>query len=118
MYTAHVNFYKDIEKDNWHTGCEGLKQSSYFEKFTVDFTDKDDLLEELADYITAHFDVYHDEFIEYVNNECDNNRFDYSQNEDDDGNRIDLKETNPDGWLAYYQFLITKVTQEVEYKFD
>lgn len=114
---AHVNFYKDVEQDNWELGVVGKHQAIHFEKFIVEFTDTDDLKEKLADYITEYFDVWHNNFIDFVENECENNRFDYSQNEDDDGHATTLTEEYPDGYLASYQFLITEVTQKIEYTF-
>lgn len=115
---AHVSFYKDVEKDNWFNGSTGSLQSVYDEKFTVEFSNTDDLKEKLADYITMHFDVWHNDFIEFVKNECENNRFDYAQNENNDGRKIELTEEQPNGYYAMYFFHIDKVTKEIEYKFD
>lgn len=115
---AYVYFTKEAEKDNYFEGCTGDRRLIWDEKFTVEFTDTDDLKEKLADYITMHFDVWHNNFIEFVNNECDNKRFDYNQGEDEQGTQVDITEHEPDGYYAAYSFYITKVTTEIEYKFD
>lgn len=114
---AHVSFSKEVEKDNWHEGVTGHRTTVFHEKFTVEFENTEHFKEKLADLVTGMFDVPHSDFIEHVSNECDNDRFDYNQNEDDYGNRISLTEENPDGYLAHYEFFVLRVTQEISYTF-
>ncbi|AGR46712.1 hypothetical protein PP653_gp038 [Bacillus phage Basilisk] len=117
MYIANVYFTKTATADNFHNGCAYESQLIHEEKFTVEFNDTEDLKEKLADYTTKHFDVWHNDFIEYVTNETENNRFDYQQNECEDARKLTLTEEYPDGFLCDYSFTITKVSQETEYKF-
>lgn len=57
-------------------------------------------------------------FVDQVSNEIENNRFDYNQNENGDGDYIVLTEENPNGFLCDYQFYVDKVTQEIDYTFE
>ena len=115
---AHVDFYKDVEKDNWDNGCTGSITCIYYGELVFSFENTTNLVEKLAEYISNNFDVDINEFVSEVNNECGNKRFDYCQNEDGNGDKITLTKDNPDGYLAQYSFLVTKVTKEIEYTFD
>lgn len=117
MNTAHISFYKEVEKDNYETGVHGPRTIVFNEKFTVDFTDTNNLKDKLANYLYGFMDIDRLDFVKYVSNECENNRFDYSQNENAEGERITIDENNPDGYLADYYFYIDKVTEEIEYTF-
>lgn len=120
MYIAHIVFYKDIEKDNFTKGCDPqTSQLVWDTNFTLEFTDTNDLVDKLTNYITYHFDVKSEDFKAFVNNECDNYRFDYNQSEDGEGKRVDITEENPNGYLATYQFMVTRVMKEVRgFKFS
>lgn len=111
---ARVEFEKRAEKDNWGKGCYGGAWTVYTDKFSVEFTDTDDLKQKLAKWVSSHFDVNEDDFAKYADNECENNRFDYCQGEDADGNHMVVTEDNPEGYLADYTFWI-EVTQKVDY---
>ncbi|MEH6848044.1 hypothetical protein [Bacillus thuringiensis] len=117
MKIAHVYFTKEVEKDNWNYGVTGERTLSYSEQMTVEFENTEELKEKLADFITSGFDVFHNDFIEYGEFDNENNSFIYSQNEDEDNNKIDLTEFCPNGYLCGYTFYIEKVTQEIEYTF-
>lgn len=117
MYIANVYFTKEIEKINYNHDLIGERSLNYEEKFTIKFNDTEELKEKLADFITSGFRVWHNDFIEYVTNEIENNRFDYAQIEDEDNNKIDLSEENPNGYMCDYTFIVTSVSQEIEYKF-
>ena len=116
-YIATVNFAKMVQHDNFDNGCSTNSWITSTDDFVVSFTDTNDFKEKLADWIVSHFDVDRVEFMEYVNNECDNNRFDYCQNEDGDGDCITITESNPDGYLADYSFHVSNIAEEVDYKF-
>jgi hypothetical protein len=110
---------KEVEKDNWFEGVYGSRSLVFDEKFTVEFDGSmDDLKEKLGDYITRHFDVVHNDFIKYVENAIELNRFDYCQCEDEDGINITLTEENPEGYCADYTFYIDDVYEKVNFKFE
>lgn len=118
MLIAHVSFYKEVEKDNYEKGCYGSRSLIFNEEFTVNFKDTDDFKQQLASYTSTLFDVNEGHFIKWVENECENNRFDYAQNEDEEGNHIEITSENPDGYYAVYSYYINKVTEQiVDYKF-
>ena len=117
MMTAKVYFYKDVEEVSCNEGCSGSLSSIVNEIIYFDFEDTEDLCEQMANWTAKRFDVNKNNFLEYVNNEIENNRFDYSQNEDGDGNYTRLTENNPDGFHAMYCFLVDEVYKKIEYKF-
>lgn len=119
MLVANVLFFKDAERDNFTEGCSGNRTLVHEEKFTVEFMNTHNLIQKLCDWATSNFDISASAFMEYTNNECENNRFDYCQSEDNQGNQMDITEENPDGYLASYTFLITDVSQKIDdYVFD
>ncbi len=113
---ASVYFVKEIEMDNYEKGAYGNRLLVHDEKFKIEFTDTDDLKDGLGEWLSNNFDVDKDVFVKYVENEFENNRFDYSQNEDGEGCRIKITEDNPDGWIADYFFYVD-VLQKVDYAF-
>lgn len=117
-FTAKVNFEKMVQHDNWEHGCGMEHWTTYHETFYINFTDTDNLKEELAKWISNHFDVSQDDFLKHVNNDCELDRFDYNQNEDGNADKMDITQENPDGYLADYMFWIAEVTQKVDYKFE
>ena len=114
---ASVYFEKMAVKDTWEDGCVGNSWHVYDERFNVDFEDTDDLINKLGIFISNNFDVNKDEFLEHVNNECENDRFDYCQGEDADGNKMSVTEDNPNGYLADYMFHV-EVFERLDYKFQ
>ncbi|AKQ08329.1 hypothetical protein PQE66_gp014 [Bacillus phage PBC2] len=118
MKIAHVYVCKEMEKYNWFEGSAiDSRYLSWDESIIIEFEDTEHLVEQLADYITQYADIPNNDFLEYTTNEIENNRFDYSQFEDDDNNKIDITEERPNGYLCDYTFTVTKVTQEIEYTF-
>lgn len=117
MLTARVQFIKEVEKDNWEYGCYGGITTVYTDEFHVEFEGKHDLLQKLAQWTANHFDVEESTFLEYVENECENNRFDYAQTEDGDGDFKRITEEDPEGWYAMYFYHIDEVYQKVNYTF-
>jgi len=119
-YIATVNMDKMVEQDNYELGCQGSSRYVFEDSFTIEFNSTQDLLEGLANYISSNFDVDQNTFVEHVNNEIENNRFDYNQSEDNEGDRIDITPENPDGYLAQYTFYIedVKEVKEVNYIFS
>ncbi|AIW03170.1 hypothetical protein CPT_Mater235 [Bacillus phage Mater] len=115
-YTATVTFEKTVEKDNWELGCYDGHRLICDDTFSFEFTTAEDLKEVLATWISNRFDVQKENFLNYVQNECYNNRFDYSQSEDAEGEYTFITEDNPDGFLASYMFWVD-VTQKVEFEF-
>lgn len=117
---ATVNVEKMVEQDNYETGCQGGSRFVFDDTFTIEFNSTQDLLEGLADYVSSNFDVNPVTFIEHVNNEIENNRFDYNQSEDGEGDKIDITPADPDGYLAQYTFYIedVKEVKEVNYIFS
>jgi hypothetical protein len=116
MYTAHVKFYKDVERDNYSKGCYGGVRGVYDDKFSVEFENTEDLKRRLAEWTSSRFAVRVDTFLKYVENECEPNRFDYAQPEDDDGNFKHITEDDPEGWYAMYFYHI-EVFKPVSYDF-
>jgi hypothetical protein len=116
MLNAKVKFFKDVEKDNYFNGCCGGISSVHDETFDVEFEDKDDLLQKLAKWTSRHFDVKEETFLKYVENECENNRFDYAQPEDADGDFKHITEDDPEGYYAMY-FYHVEVYKKVSYTF-
>jgi len=113
---AKVLFIKEVEQDNYEIGCHGGISTIHDESFTLEFTDKEHLIAQLAEWTASRFDVSTENFIEHTENECDNNRFDYAQAEDADGNHIAITPENPDGYYAMYFYHI-EVSQKVNYSF-
>lgn len=118
MYTAKVYFWKDVERDNWEKGCYGGIKGIYDETFHVEFEDTTDLLKKLAKWTSSRFNVKAETFLEYVENECENNRFDYAQPEDDDGDYKKITENDPEGWYAMYFYRVDEVFIQSPYRFD
>jgi hypothetical protein len=119
MMNAKINFAKEIEMDNFERGCEGSRTLVYNENISIDFQDTNELKEKMAKWLSNYFDVNENDFINYVQNECQNNRFDYNQSEDSEGNKIKITKENPNGFLADYSFLVLEVKEvkEVNYIF-
>lgn len=117
MLTASVYFTKEAERDSYEKGAYGDRRFIYDEKFHIEFEDTDDLKEKLANWVARHFDVDAQDFLEYVENEIENNRFDYCQGEDGDSSRMVVNKENPEGWIADYTFYINDVFQKVDYEF-
>jgi hypothetical protein len=116
MLEARVSFYKDVEEDNFTHGCHGGLRPVYSQVIHISFNDKQDLLQQIADWTASHFDVKVSDFMQYVDNEVENNRFNYAQNEDGDGEYMTINEENPNGYYAMYEYRI-EVYQPIEYKF-
>lgn len=114
---ALVYMAKEVEKDNYEKGCHGGLSFLYDEKFTVYFNDTAELKKKLGQWASERFDVKAEDFASFVNNEIENDRFDYNQSEDAEGRFTTITEDNPDGYLAFYTFWIKGVYQEVEYTF-
>lgn len=117
MKVAHISMDKVVQEDNWYQGCSVKSWFTYDEHFTVEFEDTADLKEKLADWVSNNFDIHPATFLKYVTNEVENNRFDYSQNEDGEANHKIITEEDPDGYLADYHFYISQVTAPIEYTF-
>lgn len=119
MKLAKVNFYKDVEKDNYFEGITPELTSIDFQQIEFTFETEDELLYKMSRWVYERFDVDFDEYLKYVNNDCDDYRFDYNQNEDDDGSAVLLSADNPDGYLAHYQMLVLEVfeIELLDYKF-
>ena len=116
-YVANVSFEKMVQHDNYENGCSINSWITSTDDFVVFFTDTNDFKEKLADWVVARFDVDRGDFIEYVQNEDSNNRFDYCQGEDEDSNCITISKDNPDGYLADYFFYVSNVSEEIDYTF-
>ena len=117
-YIASVYMTKHVTTDNYFDGCAFDDRFIYEKNFTVEFINTSDLIEELGIEVSQIFDIDIDSFIKYTVNEIENNRFDYCQNEDDEGCKIDITKENPNGYLADYTFYIDKVSQIIDYTFD
>lgn len=117
MLTAKVYFRKEVERDNWEKGCYGGITTICTDEFCVEFEDKQDLLQKLAKWTANRFDVKESTFLEYIENECENDRFDYAQPEDDDGDFKHITEEDPEGWYAMYFYHIDEVYQKINYTF-
>jgi len=113
---AKVTFEKSAEMDNYDKGCHGGINVVSLDEFSFSFTDKKDLIQQLAEWTASRFDVTENSFISHVENECENHRFDYAQAEDESGNHTSITPENPDGYYAMYMFWVT-VTQEINYTF-
>ena len=113
---ANVSFEKVVQYDSYEMGCSIERWSVANDNFSIKFTDVADLKKGLAEWVSERFDVNENYFIKHVENECDNNRFDYSQNEDEEDNYMEVSKDNPDGYLADYSFYVTNVLEEVDYK--
>lgn len=118
-YIANCHFYKDIEHDYFEHVCRGDIHPIDFQSIQLEFTTQSELIEKMADYVSGNYDVAHDRFCDYVSNDCDINRFSYAQNENDDGDYIELSKECPKGWYASYQILVISVSQieDVEFPF-
>lgn len=117
MFTARIRFYKDVEKDNWEKGCYGGIERVSYTNINIDFEDKEDLLLQLAKWTASRFGVEELNFLKYVENECENNRFDYARPEDEDGYYKKITEDDPDGYYAMYFYEIEEVFKPVHYVF-
>lgn len=115
---ANVRFGKMVCKDNWEEGCVGSSWHVYDESFSVEFEDKNDLIDKLGDYLSNGFGVDKDDFVKYVNNDCEPDRFDYCRGEDGDGFEFMVTEQNPDGYLADYTFYVEDVCKRINYDFN
>jgi len=116
---ATVTIEKTAEKDNWEIGCHGGENVIVFDEFQVEFTDKHDFVNKLAAWASNHFDITETSFTTYVHNNIDNNRFDYSQNEDEEGSFKHITEQDPDGYHCRYTFYVNEVLEvsQVQYTF-
>jgi hypothetical protein len=114
---AKVYFEKRVQEDNFDNGCELQSWITLSENLNIEFKDTDDFKSKLADWSSSWFGIDEDEFLKYVSNEVDNNRFDYSQNEDSNGNSIVLTKERPNGYLCDYTFCVNEVLERVDYKF-
>lgn len=114
---ANVSFWKDVERDNYDKGCYGGLTMICEEKFTIEFTDKKSLIDNLAVWASSRFDIALSDFKKCVENECEPNRFDYAQAEDADGRQRDITPENPDGFYAMYFFNVTGVFKKVSFDF-
>lgn len=113
---ARINYHKIAQHDNYEEGCTGnawLVDSGYF---MLEFTSTDDFKSKLAKWVSARFDVGENDFYNNVENEIENNRFDYSQNEDGASSYKKIDENNTDGYLCDYNFWV-EVLQKIDYKF-
>ncbi|AMB18810.1 hypothetical protein BH780_gp227 [Bacillus phage Eldridge] len=119
-YIANVNVEKMVEQDNYETGCYGGSRYVFDDNFTVEFNSTQDLLEKLGEYLSSAFDVDSEDFVKHAHNEIENNRFDYDQSEDGEGDKIDITPADPDGYLARYTFYIEDVREvkTVNYTFS
>lgn len=118
-YMANVYFTKEVCTDNYYEGCDTDYRLVFDQKFTIEFTDTNDLIRQLATYVsTTYFDVDFNEFTEYVTNEIENNRFDYCQNENESGYRTQVTVDNQTAFLADYTFYVNNVAKIVDYVFD
>lgn len=118
--TAKIIFEKRVQHDNWEKGCETNSWIVSNDSFTIDFTDSEDFKNKLANWVVNNFDVNKEDFLKYAflkYTDSELNRFDYSQNEDKEGDYIRLTEDNPDGYLCDYTFWVDKVMAEVDFKF-
>jgi hypothetical protein len=117
MYTAKVYLTKEVTGYNLHNGCDENRHHVWDATFHCNFIDTNDLKEKLVDYLSNVSFINRKDFLEYVSNEIENNRFDYCQTENSDGFLIELTEENPDGYIADYTFSINKVYVEAAYQF-
>lgn len=117
MKLAHVLFTKEVEEDNYFEGCNGKRRLIYDEKLHIQFKDTNDFKNKLADIVTTYFDIDKQDFLEYVENEIENNSFDFSQSEDGEGERWAITEEHPNGYYASYNFFVLDVYEKIEYTF-
>jgi len=117
-FIADVTVEKMVTEDNWEHGVTGDYTTVYYDSFFVEFNDMQDLKHQLAKWVSERFAIDEKDFIDYVTNDIEDNRFDYSQNEDADGNYKMLTKDDPDGYLCDYIFYIQHVLQKVDYKFS
>jgi hypothetical protein len=111
---AKVYLDKSVQDYNINEGADPSADRILFtDNFEVEFSDKDSLVEGLADYICEIFDVNRDAFIKRTDNEFDEMKFEYNQIEDDNGFYTELTEENPDGYLVDYTFFIKRIMMEV-----
>ena len=88
---------KMIERDNFFNGCD----INGGQDFGVIYTENFKTLCHSLNHIETCFGTpmtFDDHLI-------------IQTNEDDDGQPIKLSESRPDGWLAYYSFYISEVTE-------
>ncbi|QIA28654.1 hypothetical protein [Phage f2b1] len=116
-FIATVLFSKDVEKDNYEIGCYGGIHGVMEDTITIEFNNKEDLLNQLASWTASHFDVTEENFLKHTENECEKNRFDYAQGEDEEGNYTMVTEDNPEGYYAMYFYKVKNVSKKVAFSF-
>jgi hypothetical protein len=118
---AEVYATKIIQEDHWERGCTGARMVSFNDKTQLEFTDTNDLVDGLGEWISSLTDIDKDAFVRDVQHDPEGSTEDsfwYSRTEDGDAEAKFLTESDPEGWLAEYEFTVTRVMQEVEYQFD
>jgi hypothetical protein len=117
MYYGKVEFFKYTKHDNYEHGCDGNSWGVYSQTFHLEFSDSDDLIQQLAQWTSENFDVPFDEINKGLTNYV-GNKFEFCQNENSDGDHITITANNPDGYLSDYEFFVDDVYVKVDYNFQ